>query len=77
VTDDNMYERAYFDIQEVLDEAIGHEWDAGEGGGIVADVALLAYRYGLALSALKAAGAGAAADAISRVALPEPEGDDQ
>lgn len=40
----DMYERAYFGVQKVLDRALGTEWTAGAGGGIVADVELLAQR---------------------------------
>lgn len=41
----DMYERAYFDVQGVLDGALGPEEEDGAGAGIVADVALLAQRY--------------------------------
>lgn len=37
-----MYERAYCDVQEVLDEALGTEEEDGAGEGIAADVRLLA-----------------------------------
>lgn len=50
----DMYERAYFGVQEVLDGALGSEWQDGSGGGIVADVDLLARRYKRAIAALDA-----------------------
>jgi hypothetical protein len=50
----DMYERAYFGVQKVLDRALGQEWGDGAGGGIVADVDLLARRYERALNALYA-----------------------
>lgn len=55
-TDDfsDMYERAYFGVQKVLDRALGQEWGDGAGEGIVADVDLLARRYERALNALYA-----------------------
>jgi hypothetical protein len=40
----DMYERAYFGVQKVLDRALGSDWEAGAGGGIVADVEMLAQR---------------------------------
>lgn len=57
MTTDNfadMYERAYFGVQKVLDRALGGDWDDGAGEGIVADVDLLAQRYERALKALRA-----------------------
>jgi hypothetical protein len=50
----DMYERAYFGVQKVLDRALGKEWGDGAGSGIVADVDLLARRYERALNALYA-----------------------
>ena len=40
-----MYERAYWDVQKVLDRALGTQVEDGAGMGIAADVALLAQRY--------------------------------
>ena len=36
----DMYEKAYFDIQKVLDEALGPNEEDGAGEGIVSDVLL-------------------------------------
>jgi hypothetical protein len=38
----SMYERAYFEVQKVLDDQLGTEEDDGAGGGIAGDVWLLA-----------------------------------
>jgi hypothetical protein len=38
----SMYERCYFEIQRVLDQALGPNVTDGAGLGIVADVQLLA-----------------------------------
>ncbi len=43
-THGEMYERAYFEVQDILDEVLGAEEEDGSGGGIAADVALLADR---------------------------------
>ncbi|WP_250029699.1 hypothetical protein [Paractinoplanes maris] len=69
---DDMYRKAYFEIDAVLDKALGTQEEDGAGAGIVADVMLLAYRYELALQALKAAGASLAAAEIRRAELPDP-----
>jgi hypothetical protein len=69
---DDMYQRAYWDIQKLLDEYLGPKEEDGAGQGIVADVYLLAHRYELAIAALRAAGAGAVADAIRSQQLPDP-----
>ena len=41
---DDMFERAYMEVQEILDEALGTEEEDGAGAGMAADVALLADR---------------------------------
>jgi hypothetical protein len=41
----DMYQRAYWEINTVLDRALGTEEEDGAGQGIVADVMLLAQRY--------------------------------
>lgn len=71
-SDNDMYKRAYFAVQEVLDRALGPDEEDGAGEGLAADVALLAHRYDLALKALASAGATAAADAIRSAQLPDP-----
>lgn len=38
---DDMYERTYWQVQAVLDKAIGEKEDDGAGEGLVADVRLL------------------------------------
>lgn len=40
----SMYERAYFDVQKVLDEYLGSEEEDGAGGGIAGDVWLMGER---------------------------------
>jgi hypothetical protein len=42
VSDKDMYERAYWDIQRILDEALGTREGDGAGAGIAADVRLVA-----------------------------------
>jgi hypothetical protein len=42
---DEMYQRIYFQVQEVLDVALGTEEEHGAGAGLVAEVMLLAQRY--------------------------------
>lgn len=41
----DMYQRAYWDVNAVLDRALGEREADGAGMGIAADVALLAQRY--------------------------------
>ena len=43
-TEDGMYKRAYWDVQRILDDAIGTEAEGGAGEGLASDVALLAAR---------------------------------
>lgn len=42
MSDNDMYRRAYFDVQKVLDKALGPNEEDGAGEGIAADVQLLA-----------------------------------
>jgi len=42
---DEMYRRIYFEVQDVLNVALGTEEDDGAGAGLVAEVMLLAQRY--------------------------------
>lgn len=69
---DDMYAKAYFDIQQVLDDALGTEEEDGAGAGIVADVMLLERRYKAALQELRALGHEEIADQVSAVQLPDP-----
>lgn len=69
---EDMYRKAYFEIDAVLDKALGTEEEDGAGAGIVADVMLLAHRYELALQALRNAGASPTAAQIRRAELPDP-----
>lgn len=68
----DMYERAYLDINKVLDEALGTEEEDGAGEGIVADVMLLAHRYKLALEALSLWVGAAEVAEIKAAQLPDP-----
>lgn len=42
---DGMYQRIYFQVQDVLNVALGTEEEDGAGAGLVAEVMLLAQRY--------------------------------
>lgn len=68
----DMYHRAYWDIQKVLDEHLGTEEEDGAGAGIVADVYLLAYRYEMALKAIESVGGTVAAESIRKAQMPDP-----
>lgn len=68
----DMYQRAYWDIQKVLDSALGTGEDDGAGEGIVADVRLLAYRYTAAIRELREQGLGDIADEIAAAQMPDP-----
>jgi hypothetical protein len=69
---DDMYEKAYFGVNKVLDSALGPEEEDGAGEGLVADVMLLAHRYEMALAALAESGNEFVVAEIKRAQMPDP-----
>ncbi len=70
---DDMYEKAYFGVQKILDDALGGEEEDGAGAGITADVALLAHRYQEALKALAGLPGGSVElPKVKSAQLPDP-----
>jgi hypothetical protein len=68
----DMYRNAYWEIQKVLDDALGTNEEDGAGEGIVADVMLLARRYKAAVQELRSLGHEELADEITKMPLPDP-----